>query len=64
MHLNLQERLNLKQAQLQASVARINALEAEKQQETQNALRLDGAVKEIVEQIEAEAKEVQTPKDT
>ena len=64
MHLTLQERLKLKQAQLKASVDRINVLEAEKQQETQNALRIDGAVKEIAEQIEAEVKEVKTLKDT
>lgn len=63
MYLTLQERLKLKQAQLQSSVGRVNALEAEKLQEIQNALRLEGAVKEIVEQIEAEAKEVKTPKD-
>lgn len=56
MHLNLQERLKLKQAQLQQAVQKINALEQEKQQVIQEALRLDGAVKEIAEQIEAEAK--------
>jgi len=56
MHLNLQERLKLKQAQLQQAVQKINALEQEKQQVIQEALRLDGAVKEIAEQIEVEAK--------
>jgi uncharacterized protein (UPF0335 family) len=56
MHLNLQERLSLKQAQLQQAVQKINALEQEKQQVIQEALRLDGAVKEIAEQIEAETK--------
>ena len=64
MHLNLQERLNLKQAQLQQAVNKANALADERQQVMQEILRLDGAVKEIVEQIEAETKEVKTPKDT
>jgi len=62
MHLSLEERLKLKQAQLQQAVNKANALADERQQVMQEILRLDGAVKEIVEQIEAEAKE--PPKDT
>jgi len=64
MHLNLQERLNLKQAQLQQAVNKANALAEERQQVMQEILRLDGAIKEIAEQIEATVKETQTPKDT
>ena len=55
MYLNLQERLKLKQAQLQQAVNKVNALGQEREQVLQEVLRLDGAVKEIVEQIEAEA---------
>jgi len=62
--MNLQERLKLKQAQLHQAVQRANALDQERQQVMQEVLRLDGAVKEIQEQIEAETKEVKTPKDT
>ena len=62
--MNLQERLTLKRAQLQQAVQRANTLAEERQQVMQEILRLDGAVKEIVEQIEAETKEVKTPKDT
>jgi len=61
---NLQERLKLKQAQLQQQVNKANALADERQQVMQEILRLDGAAKEIQEQIEAEVKEPQTPKDT
>jgi len=56
MHLNLQERLSLKQVQLQQQVNKANALADERQQVLQEVLRLDGAVKEIAEQIEAETK--------
>ncbi|MFA6307097.1 MAG: hypothetical protein WC639_04810 [Patescibacteria group bacterium] len=54
--MNLQERLEAKKKQAQKMVAKINALESQKQQLLQEAVMLNGEIRLLTQMIEEEKK--------